>query len=156
MGRGRSGVGRLMRLLGPRDLLKGSPATPEAYRALVQRQAQRVGRELVDHPGTLHAYVNRGRWLADCPYCNNGILIHPEWSEAVCPGRGCYRVFSSIEIPADWGAIEAELVKRPMLNQHWLCAAQRTKWFGNGMALPAETVDELIAETQAHREGGEP
>jgi hypothetical protein len=144
-----------MDLLGPRDLLRGAPATPEAYRALLAAKARRVGRQVRIHAGTLQAYVNRGRWVADCLNCSNGILIHPEWPEASCLGTGCFYVFTSIAVPTEWRRIEAVLLKRPMRYQHWLCAAQRTKWFGRGTTLPDETVDELTAENEDKARSGE-
>ena len=137
-------------LLVPRDLVKGSPSSPEAYRAIGERFARRDGREIVTDRRTLHAYVNRGIWFADCPRCNNGIIIHPGWAYAVCLGKGCYREFTSIEVPVEWPEIEQVLEERPVVNQHWLCGPQRTKWQGRGvLTLVSETVEELRAENAA-------
>jgi len=134
-----------MELLGPRDVLRGHPTSADDMRNLVIARARKVGRSVIIDARTLQAYVNAGRWVADCPHCNSGIAIHPEWTFASC--LGCLRTFADIAIPAEWKEIEAVLVERPMQHQHWLCSAQRTKWVGRGLVdMPAETVEELGAE----------
>jgi hypothetical protein len=134
-----------MELLGPRDVLRGHPASADDMRTLVVARARQVGRSVTVDARTLQAYVNAGIWVADCPHCNSGIAIHPEWSFASC--LGCLRTFADIAIPTDWKDIEAVLVERPQQNQHWLCAAQRTKWVGRSLVdMPAETVEELDTE----------
>jgi hypothetical protein len=123
------------------------------YRARVAARASRAGRSLVVDARPLHVIVNAGKWMALCPHCNAGITIHPEWGFAACLGKGCYRVYSDIRVPANWMDIESALEVRPQQRQHWLCGAVRTRFYGKGgEQLPSETVEELLAENERHRE----
>lgn len=125
--------------------------------ALVASRAAKRGRQPVDDQRALDPYVSLGRWVADCPHCNSGIAIHPEWSIAAC--LGCHRVFRDIRMPAAWKQIDEVLAFRPVVNQHWLSSAVRTKWFGRGgKTLPDEPLDDLKAENRSRGlpTGGKP
>lgn len=137
------------RLLVPRDHIRTHPATPGEFLAYMASRARRRGRELVEDPRTVSAYVDRGRWVADCPHCNGGIAIHPEWQVAPC--GTCLRVYRRVTVPARWQDIEAVLMARPMLHQNWHSADVRTRRAAlsgrdGRVALPDETLAELVAE----------
>jgi len=98
----------------------------------VEVLARQDGRELTEDRRTVVAYVNHGRWLANCPHCNGGIPCYQDRS-GVCPDCGhVYRV----GWPDERKAIEAVLELRHLAaNQNW---------------LPHETVQMLVAENVAH------
>jgi hypothetical protein len=68
---------------------------------------------------TLAAYVNDGRWVADCPECNAGISVWPGWKPRCF---GCGAVYAGAEFPAESEAIESVLVLRRHENQNWKLA----------------------------------
>ena len=67
------------------------------------------------------AYVNEGRWVADCPYCNGGIAIPMKTQhDAAC--YDCGRIYKNIDRPSgsELRQAEHELEKRPMnRNRNW-------------------------------------
>ena len=74
------------------------------------------------------AYVNHGRWVADCA-CNGGELVAP--AETMLCGS-CGRTHTvKFPGPKTRQKIEAALSQRVPLNQNW---------------HPDETVDELVAQ----------
>ena len=81
---------------------------------------------------TVTAYINHGRWVADC-VCNGAELVHPDYP-MVCGscGRTHQVIFPK---PKDRARIEAALNVRPPYNQHW---------------NPEETFGELIAQNIEH------
>lgn len=102
----------------------------EQLRARVQAN----GHPLTALAATPPAYVNGGRWLTICPSCNNGVPVDPSWTATVCVD--CGSTYSPIFPDADRVAeIEAALEGRLPANQNW---------------LPGETVDDLLAENDAH------
>jgi len=105
------------RLLGPQQILSRHPADTSAYRERVIAKARRVGMPVQVDGRTLTAYVNEGRWVADCPHCFAGISIHPEWDFAAC--LECCRTYRSVTLPVTWPDIEAVLDVRPVRYQHW-------------------------------------
>lgn len=68
---------------------------------------------------TVVAYLNNGRWVADCPNCRNGLPIHPEWTKTACRGNGCGRIFINVVVPENWRAIESTVTMRPVANRNW-------------------------------------
>lgn len=78
--------------------------------------------------GTVDAYLNHGRWVADCP-CNGAELVAPGL-EMVCGSCGAVH---QVRFPkkSDRQKIEAACGKRPVLHQNW---------------SPAESVGELEAQ----------
>lgn len=107
-------------------------ATEAAYRARVSAIARARQTAVAVSGASLVAYVNEGRWVADCPCCHAGISIHPRWSFAAC--LGCCTTFTAIAIPDEWEAGEVALCARPATRQHW---------------RPGETREMLQAETVA-------
>lgn len=106
--------------------------------ALLSFQAQLLERQNKPAPRAserpLMARVNHGRWLGDCQ-CGDAPLIDPEWRLAAC--LHCGAVYSaSIELPDDWQAIDAALMKRPdAINRNW---------------TPGETLEDLERENDSH------
>lgn len=79
------------------------------------------------------AEIHRGKWVAICPQCANGALVHPEWPIAYC--GECGGVLR-VSVPKNWAAIERLLEPRPVVNQGWRVG---------------ETLADLRAENRAHR-----
>ena len=78
--------------------------------------------------GTIEAYVNHGRWVADC-VCNGAELVAPE-QEMVCGSCGA-RNQVKFPGPTTRDKIEVALSRRELFNQNWPID---------------ETVDELVAQ----------
>ncbi len=78
--------------------------------------------------GAVDAYVNHGRWVADCA-CNGAELVAPG-QEMVCGSDGA-RNQVKFPDPTTRDKIESVLLQREPSNQNW---------------YPDETVDELIAQ----------
>ena len=121
-----------MALLRPADVIRAR--TVEAYLVKARARAVKQGRDTRVDGRTLVPFVSEGRWVADCPGCRAGIVLHPEWGFAACLGRGCHRTYTSIAMPAEWRAIEAVLEERDLLNQNM---------------LPGETLEDLRRENLA-------
>lgn len=101
------------------------------------------GKDLTASDKSLRAYVNAGRWLADCPICNNGIGLHPLIQQACC--IECGIVFGVTFPPAGLMA-EAErlLLLRPVAARNW--------YPNDVTALPrgraGESIDQLEKENK--------
>lgn len=66
----------------------------------------------------VEAYVNRGAWVADCPNCNGGIAVSPDWPACAC--LDCGHVYEAL-VP-DVAMIEAATVlleRRKQRFQNW-------------------------------------
>ena len=90
--------------------------------------------------GEIEATVNWGRWIVDCPSrCNSAMLVEPDDPRFACVRCGSpeneghwYRVV----FPADRTALEAELLKRPNVeNRGW---------------VPGQRVADLQSENKEH------
>ena len=64
----------------------------------------------------LPAYVNEGRWVADCAACPGGIAGWPEHNLGAC--LSCGRVWT-ITYPQDIDRVEALLADRPLRNRNY-------------------------------------
>jgi hypothetical protein len=62
------------------------------------------------------AYVNHGRWIADCPfpYCANAMALEPRQGMFQCGGQGGCQQLAEVEWPADPDGIWEALSKRPV------------------------------------------
>ena len=63
----------------------------------------------------LPAYVNRDRWVVDCPWCRNGMFV-PADGPVWCPSCGCTAVagqYVRVALPAMAGDIAEILDARP-------------------------------------------
>lgn len=96
------------------------------------------------------AYVNEGRWVADCPSegCTGAIILFPAPAGFLC--AGCFNGeighrYRPVTWPAERSEIEAALVERPVpATRNWSGRA-RPGW---GLTR-GETVDDLAAENVA-------
>ncbi len=65
------------------------------------------------------AYVNFGRWVADCYWCKKGMLTRPDWGIAYCATCGAQYEKGSVIFPED-PEVERALLARPDPDtQHW-------------------------------------
>jgi hypothetical protein len=89
--------------------------------------------------GEVIAYVNHGRWVADCPFCASAMLCVPHDPYFWCVECGNYNnqdAPMAVVFPANWPDIEQTLeMRRDARNQNW---------------KPPETVDELVQENNDH------
>jgi len=104
------------RLRGPAATI--GTETIAAYEARVVAQASAKGLRITVDVRTLIAYVNGGRWVANCPHCNSGIAVHPDWRYAAC--LDCLHTYAAITVPGDRVAVEDALAVRPVNNQNCL------------------------------------
>lgn len=97
------------------------------------------------------AYVNHGRWVADCPYqyCGNAVALEPKQTTFHCMG-GC-QLITELRWPPDAEDITEALAARPFpLTRNWAPAGHRqaiATGFPDG-----QTVVDLVAETREHLE----
>ena len=96
----------------------------------------------------VRAYVNHGRWVADCvrEFCNNAMRLEPRQAAYRCSNCG---LDAAIEWPADADEIWRVLERRPV--------PQTRNWFpaGHDLAVRAgcphgQTVADLLAENEEH------
>jgi hypothetical protein len=100
------------------------------------------------------AYVNHGRWVADCPrdFCVSAECVwHPEradkwpWTNRfTCTNCG---LVAPVQWPAEWREITRVLWERPVpQTRNWYHANNDTAIIGH---LPhGQTVDDLVAENR--------
>jgi hypothetical protein len=89
----------------------------------------------------VNARVNRGRWLADCPFCTGAELVLGDDAVFMCLSCGNQESggkFLLVKFPTsgDVPEIEAALMKRPERFRNWTPGL--------------ESLDDLIAENRAH------
>jgi len=82
--------------------------------------------------GTVDAYINWGRWVADCSACNSGIACSPGVDTVICTDCGAKY---SVVFPAEIERIEQALLARALRNRNW---------------EPDETADDLEDENKRH------
>lgn len=105
----------MIRLRTARDML--GTADLEAH---WKQWADRRQLPLRTRPGTVAAYVNDGRWVADCPECNGGIACDPDYDRGCCLDCG---TITKIRFPAqdDIDAAVWALGVRPPDGRNWNC-----------------------------------
>ena len=118
-----------------KDIERGGSARG---RKLQRRLAMGAGHPMrPDVAGEVKAYVNHGRWLARCPYCN-GCEYVSEGTPFFCCSCGMmendHRPMRVV-FPDDRAEIEAVLEVRAAKHAHW---------------TPDETVADLKKENKAH------
>lgn len=78
--------------------------------------------------GVVQAYINHGRWVADCPDCAGGIVVSMHTPLYYCPCCGNQSnegLWYQVIYPPEMAAIEMELLKRPArdgfraVNRNW-------------------------------------
>lgn len=94
------------------------------------------------------AYVNHGRWVANCcrEYCNNALELEPRQARFQCRNCG---IVAGVVWPPDADEIWAALERRPV--------PQTRNWFpaDHDLAVRAgcphgQTVADLLAENEQH------
>lgn len=97
------------------------------------------------------AYVNHGRWIADCsrPHCGNALKLEPKQVRIHCSGEGGCNLISEVEWPRDVDEIDRALAERPVpTTRNWAPAGHRQSV---AVRLPdGQSVADLIAETAHH------
>lgn len=97
--------------------------------------------------GEVRAYVNQGRWIAECPSGDGFAIVasrdRPIFMCAVCVNGKAGGKWLAVVYPADKARIEHELLKRQAA--HPILAAPTRNW------RPGETVVDLVRENA--REG---
>lgn len=97
--------------------------------------------------GEIQAYINHGRWIAECPDCNGAQIVSEEERRFWCLGCGNASVnfaWRHVRMPKNRAAIEAVLVMRP--------AAQSDKAINRNWSA-TETLKELEQENADHGVG---
>jgi len=85
----------------------------------------------------LQAYINHGRWVVNCPFCNNAEFY---WGDGFffcseCENRGNGGRLYLVSMPKERNRIEKLLAKRPIENQNW---------------FPDEPISKLEEENKEH------
>lgn len=99
------------------------------------------------------AYVNHGRWCADCPrpYCSNAVKLEPGQTTFHCGGVDGCKLIAELEWPVGAGEIWEALAERPVPGtRNWAPAGHRqalVTGHPNG-----QTVAQLRDETREHEE----
>jgi hypothetical protein len=113
----------------------------EQRHEVVAQKAKRHGRSIGradESQGKVPAYVNHGRWVADCPDCNGAELVTPNEPMMcdACFNEGNGGAYRAVVFPRSQREIEAQLAIRP--------EPEHRNW------APGETVAQLRAENAEH------
>lgn len=87
-----------------------------------------------DSPESTKAYVNHGRWVANCVWCGTGMLTRPSWGIAFC--GECGARYRDIQFPAQYRDIETVLLQRVRRDQQNWDDRQTLADLVNENALP--------------------
>lgn len=120
-GRGAEWIHHYLRERAPRDL-----PPPPVW--------EHLGNGVGPPETAIHAYVNHGRWIAECPDCHGAQLACRTDHRFLCNECGNVAVdnkWRRVVWPLDAAEIEAALTGRPRANQNW---------------NPGETVEDLLVE----------
>lgn len=118
-------------------------ATVAQVEAYWQQFLQRAGKKPVVRDATLGAYVNHGRWVADCLYCAGGVACWSENPRGCC--LDCGSVYK-IRFPKDTARAVEVLEQRPEINRNWRPDAGETLGFlalenaENNLPVPASVL----------------
>jgi hypothetical protein len=109
-------------------------ASETAVAARFKQQAAKRGQPITPAVRPAKAYVNWGRWVADCE-CGASMAVHVDWADARC--TDCLTVYMVLWPGHETRAvIEALLLARPVLaTRNW---------------IQTETLADLVAENLAH------
>lgn len=84
------------------------------------------------------AYVNQGRWVADCPTCRGSELVDPDENFFFCLScfnRAIANRARRVTFPDFIREIDRVISVRPLRNQNW---------------FPQETLEQLLTENMEH------
>ena len=99
------------------------------------------------------AYVNQGRWMADCPrpYCGNALELELRQPSFYCVARGggCCGLSCPIVWPGDAEQLFAELGRRPVAQTRNWAPAGHWQAVANNLET-TQTVADLREEFAAH------
>lgn len=77
--------------------------------------------------GSIFAYVNHGRWVAECPHCYSALIVTPDepFFCAECFNAGSGGALFEVVFPDEKPEIEALLLLRPLIKglpitRNWL------------------------------------
>lgn len=97
------------------------------------------------------AYVNHGRWVADCPrpYCGNALKLTPNQAVFECSGSSGCGMVASINWPPDAQAIWDALMQRPVpATRNWIPSGHPYA----AMGYPADQTPRELLDEQAEME----
>lgn len=92
----------------------------ERHEHFLRLRKQKRGVDTVPHDVAepISARVNHGQWVLMCS-CGAGVLTHPAWRVGRC--FSCGAVYTDVVFPDDVAAVEAALVRRPLMeNRNWV------------------------------------
>jgi len=99
------------------------------------------------------AYVNHGRWIADCPrpHCGNALALNPKQSVFHCAGKGGCQLIAEVDWPVEVDLIDAAISARPVrTTRNWAPAGHRQ---AIACGFPeGQTAADLVAETHKYQE----
>lgn len=99
------------------------------------------------------AYVNLGRWVADCPrpHCGGAMQLEPRQTVFHCGGLDGCQVISEVVWPPDADEIWSVLAARPVpATRNWAPAGHRQAL---ACHVPdGQTVADLLDENREHEE----
>lgn len=128
-------------LLGPEQLLL-APHRPvrtlEEYRLWQGHLVTKRGGNPWESPAPVEAYVNHGRWVADCRWCGTGMFTRPDWAVAYCAECGAKYDRGKVKFPPTHEEIAKLLCRRVRRDQQNWKATQ--------------SVEDLCAENELIRE----
>lgn len=102
--------------------LEDHPATWAPALAMA-REGRAFAMPLAVSGTTVSAYVNWGRWVADCAFCYSAQVVTPDDPRMWCPScrnAGAMGAWVRVSFPAETDAIEDVLVRRrDERNRNW-------------------------------------
>ena len=96
----------------------------------------------------VHAFVNAGRWMWECPACASGIIVdrpNKKPSPTYCPA--CYYGgWQKVALPSNWQEIEEELLKQPGYRTNTAFRHWETHWDMEHLRYRTQRAHEQIQE----------
>jgi hypothetical protein len=86
--------------------------SPEDYRLWQLWIVTSRGAEPWDSEASVEAYVNHGRWVANCYWCRTGMYTRPDWGVAFCAECGARYGWEKVLFPKEYEEIAHLLCRR--------------------------------------------